>query len=288
MTLLDQGRGDRNAILEMEVFLFKRMKMISAMCLTGSVLLLTQPAMALSFSGAETTNGEGRPLNATADFNFDGSDTFQLVLTNTLDTPDFYKSQQMITGITFSLLVIDESEYVSDTSEGGLTLTSATGELITIDQDGNAIAGPIDTALSWSFHTGTGDSEHPAAPGDAPYEFSLLDFHPNAENGIVPEASDEGSGLFYDNFRGGIAGHDPYAHHQGVFEIYSSKWTFSESNVDITDVTIYFGTDLSGSQTFPPDDEIPPPSIPPVPVPAAGWVGVLGFGALAAMRRRRH
>lgn len=242
------------------------------------------------------THPEGRPISASAEFVFntapDDTSSFLIKLTNTLNPASiFEKSQQMITGLEFTLRVADPQDpngpgvFVSDTSAQGLTLDGATGRLASIDRTGVATIDVNPSALSWSFHTDNDEGEHPEYQGSTPYAFSLLDFHPNAKNGIIPLAD----GGVFENFRGGIRGQSPYVYHQGLFEIGSDQWDFDFADVEVTDVTIYFGTDLSGSISFPPPPHFPPPPVipPVVPVPAAGWVGVVGLGVVSLLRRKR-
>jgi hypothetical protein len=178
-------------------------------------------------------------------------------------------------------------EPISDTTDPGLTLLEAASRLVTIDTDGDATIDPITSSLTWGFHTDSGDSEHPENIGDPPYTYSLLDFHPDAEHGIVPEVdylTDPYSGS-YPNFNGGIDGQDPYSYHQAIFKIGNTGDVLYDFDlVQVSDVTVYFGTDFSGSIDLTSTSQAQSLSV--LPVPSAGRMGLAALCLVGLFRRR--
>ncbi|MFN3846312.1 MAG: VPLPA-CTERM sorting domain-containing protein, partial [Paracoccaceae bacterium] len=72
-------------------------------------------------------------------------------------------------------------------------------------------------------------------------------------------------------------------------ELYSMGWSYLDANQngfgdtgrEITPTFIFAFKGVGGTVI------VPPTGVPPVPLPAAGWMLLAGLGALAASRRRR-
>ncbi|WP_375691337.1 VPLPA-CTERM sorting domain-containing protein [Pseudooceanicola sp. LIPI14-2-Ac024] len=103
---------------------------------------------------------------------------------------------------------------------------------------------------------------------------------------------DAGESYSFDIFYGGAANKSSALAALGAVgaELYSFGWSGTDANQDgFNDTTgvrtptfIFAFAGVGGTIIVP-----PPSPTNPIPVPAAGWLMVAGFGALAAMRRRR-
>ncbi len=226
----------------------------SACVFCGASAVLALPIF--SFSGTTT---DSHAISGTAEFTRDAvNDTLTVKLTNT--TPITYDAAELLTGIGFS---------VGDLSS---TLLSDTGVERSVDDMGGYFDSSGSVDLSWSL------DEDPAPP--YPVYLHQLNFHPDAEDGILGPPS--GDGPDYSAANGSIkgnAGHDPFAAEMAVFVL---SVPGLETSTPIVVSAFLYGTDLTpGTGGIIVQEEI-------IPEPSTLFLGgIAAVGVLLLMISRR-
>jgi len=206
-------------------------------------------AVIQNFSGSGIEPLDNLDVSAEVSFLIENG---KITVTMTNTTPYTFASNQVLTGLDFTLSNVNT-----------VSMTSATGTPRSVAANGTYTDGAAASLLStWSIlDTGTNT-------------FSWS-FNPNAEYGIIGVPEGDGD---YSTANGSVKnnnGHNPFSAITGTFVITSAAIT---EDTTVSDVLFRFNTNRSS--TVPGDDgggEIPEPAS----------LGVLGLGALALVARRR-
>jgi len=222
----------------------------SALVVTGATILLSAaPASAAVFTG--TGSGTDGPVAGTADITL-GTGTLTVRLTDNTINPN---------SIGQSLSDID---IVFGNTLGAATLTSQTGQLITINTNGtftNDPGNPTHWGVSVSGATLFLATAGTGAPGGQPVDLII---GPPGPGGLYSN-SNNGMG----HITGGFDAHDPQLSGTGTFVI--SDASILPTSV-INSVTLSFGT---GPETF-----VVAHVTPAVPEPSTWAMMMLGFAGL--------
>jgi hypothetical protein len=231
---------------------------VSTFLVAACLALAGQTAEAGSVTINGTSTG-GRAISAKLDWTL-GSGFIDLTLTNLTSATNSASAAELLVKVDFLV----------NATSGATSLTTATGQVITLDGSGNRTSSSSGASIkddsNWFVDT-TGFS----GVGRLALDWNVGG---NPEYGII---GGELSTTSYPNANGSILtdSHQPLVQKLGTFRISNSN--FSTTMGDLSDVRFYFNTtrDL----------------VTAVPLPPAAWAGLGmlgGLGALSVLRRRRR
>jgi hypothetical protein len=226
--------------------------------LTAAALLLgAAPASAAVFTG--TGSGTDGPVTGTADITL-GTGSLTVKLTDNTVNPNSIGQS------------LSDIEIAFANTLGPATLTSATGQLITINTNGtftNDPGNPTHWGVTTSGNTLFLATAGTGAPGGQPVDLII---GPPGANGLYSN-SNNGMG----HITGGFDAHDPQLSGTGTFVISDASISL---NSIINSVTLSFGT---GPETF-----VVAHLTPTVPEASTWAMMVLGFFGVGFMAYRRR
>jgi hypothetical protein len=202
-------------------------------------------------SGSNDTAGD--PVSASATFTVT-SGSISITLTN-LQT-DMKDAGQLLSDLQFT---------VSNGSLSGSSLSSSSGNLITVHQKGSTTAGSTGVSTGWAYSASNG-------------ELNGLNGKNKASRTIIGPANS--SGTPYPDANSSIAGngpHNPFLDGSATFTIAGTGIT---SSTTIASATFSFGT-ASGDNI----DGVPVSSVPEPSTMALAGLGAIGFLAHGLRRR---
>jgi len=226
--------------------------LVGAVCLSASahaVIIYTASGLSDSY-----------PISATAAFDISAG---QILLTLTNTTSVTHSSNQVLTGVRFSL-----STGVADLSFNGATGLFAPARIVNgsgaySDDPAAILPGTWDDVANGSF-------------------FRLQFNQTSADHGILGAPNSPGSPGDYSGSNGSIAGnpgHNPFIGETALFTITGDSITALS---DVTAVRFYYNTELTVSI----DGEPPTDEPPPIPEPGTLAFGLALLGACAVSRLR--
>jgi hypothetical protein len=230
---------------------------LTALAMAGVALMtlaFTTPAAQASVFTFKTPSGAtdqaGDPVSAEADFTLNNG-TLTITLKDLLANPK--DAGQLLSDLFYTV----------NSGSPGTTLSSSSGQEISVDKNGNATTGST-VAAGWAFSTSGTTGLLNVLAGGAAGPAHLI---------IGPP----GPGGVYTNANGSIAGnkpHNPFLNQSATFTITGVTGT------SITGVTFSFGTQSGDNVTGVPSTVVPEPST--MALAGLGALGFLGYG----LRRR--